>query len=61
MNVKDIQKEIAGIFAEERERLENVELKVTEKINEVYDLGYDDGWKAAFEKIREKFGQGRRE
>lgn len=59
MDMKDIQKEIAGIFADEHERLEKIEENVCRHISTVYDLGYDDGWKAAFNKIREKFVEGK--
>lgn len=59
--MKDIQEEIAGIFADEREHLEEIEENISKQISTVYDLGYNDGWKAAFNKIREKFVEGKEE
>ena len=53
--------EIAGIFADERERIENIEANMNERVTTAYDLGYNDGWNAAFNTIKEKFGDGRRE
>ena len=61
MNMKDIQEEIAGIFADERERIENIEANMNERVTTAYDLGYNDGWNAVFNTIKEKFGNGRRE
>ena len=54
-------KDIAGIFADERERIENIEANMNERVTTAYDLGYNDGWNAAFNTIKEKFGDGRRE
>ena len=51
--MKDIQEEIAGIFADERERIENIEANMNERVTTAYDLGYNDGWNAAFNTIKE--------